>query len=537
MDATPKPPAALVEPGRSALAPLAHPLFRRLWIAQIVSQIGGFMTEVALGWQMATLSSSPLMVSLLVTATSLPFFLLSMPAGALADIVDRRRLLLTAQVAMVFVSATLATFAALGWSSPGVLLGLAAALGTAAAFNGPAWFAIPAEVLPREHLEGGVTLNGVAMNIARVVGPALGGFVVASLGAAVAFGTDAASTSGVIAALLVWKRAHVASVLPAERLASAMKAGLRFARHGAGLRVVLVRVAAFIVCGSVVMGLLPVLARQVAGGAAAYGWLLGSFGLGAVAAAVLLPRIRARYSSDAQVLAGTVIFGAACLGIAFGRTLWALCPLLLCAGTGWICVLSTLSVSSQKVSPPWVRARAIAVFLLVLQGGLAAGSAIWGWLAQRAGIDAAFLGAAAALGVGAIVTLRLRIAPHEQLDLAPTRHWPDPASLPLSELASGPVLVEVEYRVDPAQSDAFLRALAPLERMRRRDGSMQWWILRSTDDPSCWIEVFSAETWAEHLRQHERASADYRAVEDAARAFHLGPEPPRVRHFVAPSRR
>lgn len=535
MDAA-SPPSA-PSPRGSALAPLKHTLFRRLWVAQIVSQIGGFMTEVALGWQMATLSRSPLMVALLVTATSLPFFLLSLPAGALADVVDRRRLLITAQVMMVCVSTVLAVVAALGLATPGVLLVLAAALGTAAAFNGPAWFTIPAEVLPREHLEGGVTLNGVAMNVARVIGPALGGFVVATVGPATAFGVDAASTCGVIGVLLGWRRPPAVSVLPAERLLGAMKAGVRFARHSMALRVVLLRSAAFITCASVVMALLPVLARQGAGGASGYGLLLGSFGLGAVVAAVLLPRLRARRTSDEQLVLGTALFAVAAVGIGLARSLWLLSPLLLCAGMAWIGVLSTLNVAVQRVSPSWVRARSLAVFLLVLQGGLAAGSAVWGTVAERAGTDVAFWAAAAALGLGLLGTSRFRIGPHEQLDITPTRHWPDPVTSPRPELTSGPVLVEVEYRVDPTRVEEFLRALAPLERMRRRDGSIQWWILRNTEDAGCWIEVFSAETWAEHLRQHDRASADYRAVEEAVRAFHLGPEAPRVRHLIAPSRR
>lgn len=530
--------SSAVEPMRAgALAPLEHTLFRRLWIAQIVSQVGGFMTEVALGWQMATLTHSPLMVGLLVTASSLPFFLLSVPAGALADIVDRRRLLIAAQVAMVVASASLAVVAALHLATPFVLLGLAAALGTASALNGPAWFAIPSEVLPKEHLEGGVTLNGVAMNVARVLGPALGGFVVASFGPAPAFATDAASTCGVIGVLLAWKRPRAASVLPAERLVGAMRAGLRFARHSVELRVVLTRAAAFIVCGVVVTALMPVLARRNDGGATGYGWLLGSFGLGAVVAAAFLPRVRARHSSDRQVLAGTALFAAACVGIAFAHRMAFLCPLLLLAGMGWIGVLSTLNVAAQRVSPDWVRARALAVYLLVLQGGLAAGGAIWGAVAERAGTTVAFLAAAAAMVVGALLTIRLRVAPHERLDLTPTRHWPDPGELPASEAESGPVLVEVEYVIDPAQTDAFLRALAPLERMRRRDGSVQWWILRSVEEPDVWIEVFSAETWAAHLRQHERASADHRAVEEAVRKFHVRPEPPTVRHLVSPGRR
>jgi hypothetical protein len=193
-------------------------------------------------------------------------------------------------------------------------------------------------------------------------------------------------------------------------------------------------------------------------------------------------------------------------------------------------------VASQKVSPPWVRARAISVFLLVLQGGLAVGSVIWGSVAERFGIDAAFLAAAAVLAVGALLTFGLRIAPHELLDPSPTGHWPDPALPATPHHDSGPVLVEVEYRVDPGQTEAFLRALAPMERIRRRDGSLQWWVLQNTEDPICWIEVFSAESWVEHLRQHERASADYRDIEEAVRAFHLGPEPPRVRHFLAPPR-
>jgi len=517
----------------SSWSPLAHPLFRWLFIASVVSQIGSFMTDVAQGWLMTTLSASPLLVALLATAESVPFFLLSLPAGAMADVVDRRKLLLVAQTSMAAVSLVLVAATAGGAVTPAILLAFAAAVGVATALNNPAWFALPAELVPKEELAGAVTLTGAGFNVARVVGPALGGLLVATAGPAVVFAIDAVSFVGVIVVLIAWRRERRSTVLPAERLVGAVKAGVRFARHSPALRTVLFHTFGFMFCACIAMAMLPLLARETGGSPIAYGILLGSLGAGAVAGTLVLPRVRAKLSPDALVAIGTLTFAAACAGMAFLRSLWTLAPVFAAGGVGWISVLSTLNLFAQRASPAWVRARALAVFLLVLQAAIAAGSALWGFVGLRWGLPTAYCCAGGGLVLGTLVLSRARLSAVESLDLTPTRHWPDPKVVGAPDPESGPVVVAIEFRIDPARAAEFVDAARRLEAIRRRDGAVEWWLLRDSDDPARYVEMFAVETWAEHLRQHERFSAADREVEDRVIAFHLDAARPVGRHLLA----
>jgi MFS family permease len=491
------------------------------------------MTDVAQGWLMTTLAASPLTVALLTTVESLPIFLLSLPAGAIADIVDRRRLLIGTQAVMAVIACCLVATTAAGLVTPGVLLGLAAAMGIAAAGNNPAWLAVTPEVVPKQDLAAAVTLNSVRFNIARIVGPAIGGIVVGTVGPAFAFGVDALSFLVVVLVLLRWKRTPQVTVLPAERLLASMKAGIRFARHSPPLRRVLVHAFGFISCASIVLTLLPVLARETGGSPSAYGALLGAMGVGAVVATFALPRTRARFSSDVILAAGGMLFAAACAGMALAHTSATLLPLLVVCGFAWMSVLSTLNVAAQTVAPGWVRARALSVYLLVFQAGFTGASAGWGAVATRWGLSTAFLAAGALLVVVTAALARLRISADERLDFTPSRHWPKPKVVGEPDPESGPVLVELEYRIDPARAAEFARAARELERIRRRDGAIEWWLLRDAADPAVYVETFAVETWAEHLRQHERVSAADREVEDRVMAFHTGPGRPASRHLLA----
>src|SRR5213593_481288 len=337
---------------RSTWSPLAHPLFRALWIASTASHIGSYMTDVGQGWLMSSLTPSPLIVSLLLTAESLPFFALGLPAGALADIVDRRRLLVVTQLAMAVVVGMLAVVTLTGIVTPWMLLALAFALGIATALNDPAWHSVVPELLPNEELAAGVTLSGVGVNVARTLGSALGGFVVAAAGPGVVFVLDGLSFLGVIGALLAWRRERYPTVLPAERMFGAIRAGLRFARHSQALRRVLLGTFLFMVCGTGVMALMPVLGRETGRGAVGFGLLLGSLGVGAVTGATLLPRVRSRVAPELLIAAGSLAFAAVAIGAAMLRELFVLCPIMLLGGVAWISVLSTLTVAAQQASPP-----------------------------------------------------------------------------------------------------------------------------------------------------------------------------------------
>jgi MFS family permease len=518
-------------PAGSAWSPLRHSLFRALWIATVASHIGSYMTDVGQGWLMTTLAPSPLFVALMMTAESLPYFLLGLPAGALADIVDRRRLLLVTQTAMAAGTATLAVITLLGLITPWGLLGLAVAVGAATALNDPAWQAVPPEMLPAADLPAGITLNGVGVNIARTIGPAAGGAIVAAFGPGAVFVLDSLSFVGVMIVLLRWKRARAPSILPAERLASAMRIGLRFARYGTGLGRVLVRTFAFMSCGVVILALMPLLAQRTGQGAVALGFLLGSMGVGAVIGAGFLPRIRARLTIDTMIAAHTIVFAAVCAAVAFVESLFLLCPILIVGGFAWIVVVATLNVTAQQASPAWVKARALAVYLVVFQAGIAAGSALWGWVATRANLAGAYACAAIGLLLGLSLS-RYRLAVVEGLDHSPTHHWPDPSVTGDQSPEAGPVMVEIQYRVDTVQAEVFIDAMQPVGRMRRRHGAVQWWLFRDSADPTCFIEIWVNETWADHLREHERVSVEDRGVEQHAFQYTIDRTLPATRHYL-----
>jgi len=492
------------------------------------------MTDVGQGWLMSSLTPSPLVVSLLLTAESLPFFLLGLPAGALADIVDRRRLLLVTQVAMALVVGTLAIATLTGTVTPWILLALSFTLGIATALNDPAWHSVVPELLPGDELAAGVTLNAVGVNVARSLGPALGGFVVALAGPGVVFVLDALSFLGVVAAVFAWRRQRTTSVLPAERMLGAIRAGVRFARNSRPLRRVLLGTLLFMLCGSGVMALMPLLGRATGHGAVGFGLLLGSLGFGAVSGATLLPWVRFRFAPEWRIAAGFLTFAAVALGAATIRDLFLLCPILMVGGVAWIAVLSTLNVAAQQASPPWVRARALAVFLIVFQAAVALGSVVWGVVATRAGLSTAYFGIAGGLALGAALVVRLKLATDEVEDHSPAHHWPDPEVSGQVPLDAGPIMVQVEYVVDPPRADAFRTAMADLGRSRRRDGVVQWWLFQDTADPSRFVETWIEETWAEHLRYHDRVSVAHQAVEQRVTDLTRSGTRRTTRHFIAP---
>jgi MFS family permease len=519
---------------RSTWSPLAHPLYRSLWIASAASHVGSYMTDVGQGWLMSSLTPSPLVVSLLLTAESLPFFLLGLPAGALADIVDRRRLLVVTQVAMAVAVGTLAVVTLTGVVTPGMLLVLAFALGIATALNDPAWHSVIPELLPSEELAAGVTLSGVAINVARTLGPALGGIVVAVAGPGVVFVLDALSFLGVVSVLLRWKRERYPNLLPAERMLGAIRAGLRFARHSRPLRRVLVATFLFMVCGAGVMALMPVLGRDTGHGAVGFGLLLGSLGVGAVTGATLLPRVRSRVAPEVLIAAGSIAFASVGIGAAMLRELFVLCPIMLVGGIAWVSVLSTLTVAAQQASPPWVRARALSVYLIVFQAGTAGGSVLWGLVASRAGLSFAYFGIAGGLLLGATLAVRLRPASDEVVDHTPAHHWPEPVVSGEPSLEAGPIMVQVEYSVDPSCADAFRSGMAEMGRNRRRDGAVQWWLFQDTADPARFVETWIEMTWAEHLRYHDRVSIAHKELEDRVRGLTRNGSTIATRHFIAP---
>ncbi|HLK09823.1 MAG TPA: MFS transporter [Candidatus Binatia bacterium] len=518
----------------SAWGPLRQPLFRAVWLAAVVSNVGTWMHDTSAAWLMTSLSTSPLVVALMQTAMSLPFFLLALPAGALADVVDRRRVLLVTQTWMLVAALALGMLALSGRTTPWSLLGLTFALGLGAAMNAPAWQAITPELVAREDLAPAVALNGVAVNVARAVGPALGGLLVAVISPGGVFLLNAASFVGVIAVLGAWRRAPSEGGAPAERVVGAILAGVRYVRHAAPVRTVLVRSAAFVVSASGVWALLPLVARQGLGlGAVGYGLLLGCLGAGALVGAAALPGLRRRLGVERLLAAATGVFAGASATLGVVRVAPLAGVALLGAGVAWMTTMSSLLVAAQTAVPGWVRARALAVTFLVLQGGLAAGSLLWGTVATHAGVPTALMAAAGGLVLGLAVAPGHRIAGIEALDLTPAARWPLPDAVGVEDLDEGPVLVTVEYRIDPARSAEYARAMRDLARVRRRDGAVEWGLFRDAAEPARYLETFLVDSWAEHLRQHARVTAVDRAVQERAAAFHLGPGRPLVTHLIA----
>jgi MFS family permease len=518
----------------SSWAPLRRPLFRSLWLAAVASNVGTWMQNVGAVWLMTSLTPSPLMVALVQTATSLPVFLLALPAGALADIVDRRRLLIAAQSAMLVASAALGVLTVAGRVTPWTLLGLTFVIGAGSAMNGPAWQAIMPELVPRAELTAAIALNGVAVNVARAVGPALGGLVIAVAGTGPVFLLNAASFVGVIAVLGRWRRVARATTLPPEHVAGAIRAGLRYARHAPALHAVLVRGGLFVFCASALWALLPVVARQrLAVGSTGYGVLLGCLGVGAIAGAAILPRLTAQLSIDAMVAAGTLAFAAVTCALAIATNVVSLCAALVVGGLAWLAVMASLNVAAQTTAAAWVQARALALYLLVFQGGLAAGSTVWGAVAARSGAPVALAAAAGGLAVGLAAIARWRLAPGQTLDLRPSAHIPEPSVVVEPPHEDGPVLVTIEYAIDPARAEEFTRTMREMSRVRRRDGATRWELFFDPAEPGRYLECFLVESWVEHLRQHQRATMADREAWDRTRAFQVGDAPPRASHFVA----
>ncbi|HJP55906.1 MAG TPA: MFS transporter [Gemmatimonadales bacterium] len=523
----------LTPPLQSAWTPLRRPVFRALWLATVASGVGTWMHDTAAAWLMTSLTTSTLMVALMQTATSLPVLFLALPAGALADIVDRRRLLLITQSWMLGAAAVLGLLTVSGAMTPWLLLFLTFNLGLGVALNTPAWQATTPDLVPPSELTEAVALNGIATNIARAIGPAIGGLLVAAIGSGGVFLLNAASFVAVVLVLRAWRKEPRETVLPAERVAGAMRAGVRYLRHAPAVRNVLARCAAFIFGASALWALLPVLARRELGlGAVGYGLLLGCLGVGAIIGGALLGQVRARYSTDRIVGVSTVVYAGATLTLAWVRSVPVLGLTLVICGFAWMSGMSLFNVSTQRTSPDWARARMLSVYVLVYMGGIAIGAALWGTVAAAFGLRSALSAAAAAMLAGLLLTRRFRISAGEGLDLSPSGHWRVPESAAEVHPDAGPVLVTVEYRVPPDHADAFAAAMEEVGELRRRDGGISWGLYRDTSQPDRYIETFVSESWGEHMRQHARATMADRRTEARARAFHTGDTPPVVSHTI-----
>lgn len=517
----------------SSFAPLRQPVFAVLWGATVLGNIGSFMRDVASSWLVTDLSASPTAVALIQTAATLPIFLLAIPAGVLSDILDRRRFLIFVQLVLAAVSGTLLLLSSTGALTVEYLIALTFVGGIGAALMGPTWQSIVPELVPREDLKGAVALNSLGINIARSIGPAAGGLILASFGAAVTYGLDVLSYVFVISALLWWKRPAAGDSVLSESFLGAFRAGLRYTRASKELHRVLMRAAAFFLFASAVWALLPLVARQMLGGSAGfYGVLLGAVGAGAIAGALMMPKLRQRLDADGLVLLASLVSAAVMGALVFAPPQWLAVALLGLLGMGWIMALTTFNSVAQAILPNWVRGRGLAVYLTVFNGAMAAGSLGWGLVAREIGVPGALMASAAGLVVVAWLFHRAKL-PAGEADLQASRHWPEPLVAEPVAHDRGPVMIQIAYRIRPEDRPSFLQAIKRLSQERLRDGAYAWGVMEHSADAEHVMEWFLVESWAEHLRQHHRVSHADADVQSEVLRFHTGPDKPQVHHFLA----
>lgn len=507
-------------------SPFRLKLYRAVWVASLCSNFGSLIQSVGASWMMAGLGASAQMVALVQASTSLPIMLLALWAGAIADNLDRRRVLLAAQSFMLLVSALLAAAAWFGLVTPWLLLIFTFLIGCGTAINGPAWQASVGDMVPRPLLPSAVAYNSMGFNIARSVGPALGGAIVAVAGAASAFLINALSYVGLILVLKRWQPDLPPRKLPRERLGVAMTAGVRYVRLSPQIRTVLARATLFGLAASALQALMPLVARDlIGGGPLVYGTLLGAFGLGAVGGALLSRPLRNHLSTENIVRSASIALASGAAITATGVLPLALLGLA-AAGAGWVLALSTFNVSVQMASPRWVVARAISLYQMAAFGGMAGGSWLFGAVASEHGVAIALLAAAATQLLSAVAGFVLPLPGISDLNMDPRDSWVEPHTAVPVEARSGPIVITVEHRIAEDNIAAFLTVMHERRRIRRRDGARDWALSRDLAEPTLWIERFDFATWLDYVRHNERRTHADTANSEALHALWIaGTEP------------
>ncbi len=522
--------------GSAALAPLQERTFRMLWLAWLAANLTMWMNDVAAAWLMTTLTTSPVMVALVQTASTLPVFLLGLPSGAMADILDRRRYFAATQLWVSVNALVLAGLSLADALTAELLLALTFVNGIGLAMRWPVFAAIVPEVVPKAQLSPAIALNGIAMNLSRIIGPVLAGVLLAASGPAAVFVLNALLAAGATVLILRWKRQAKASTLPGERFVGAMRVGLNFALQSPRLKIILLRAFLFFLQSTALIALLPLVARRLhGGGPATFTVMLACLGLGAIVAALRFPRWRARYTRDQFVRIGTLVQAGLSVVIVYVPELWVALPAMVVVGMAWISVANSLTVSAQVALPDWVRARGMSIYQMALMGGSAAGSLLWGQIASWTNVAAA-VAAAAGFGVLMLVLLRkLTIEGGAEIDFSPVSVASTVEAPVGVEADDGPVMVTIEYLIDPARAHEFGVVMQRTRRARLRQGALSWGLFRDAAHPERVIEYFVDENWLEHQRRLERFSAFDAELRVQRLGFHLGPEAPRVQRYIAQS--
>lgn len=517
-----------------SLQPLRGQVFRGLWLASLCANIGMWMNDVAASWLMTSLTTSPVMVALVQTASTLPVFLLGLPSGALADIVDRRRYFAVTQLWVFAVALTLAALSLSGGLTAGMLLALTFANGIGMAMRWPVFSAIVPEVVPRPQLSAAMALNGISMNLSRVVGPVAAGAILAAMGPPVVFVLNAVLALVSFLLILRWKSVPRESALPGERFLGAMRVGLQHVTQSLRMRRVLLRIFMFFLQSTAFVALLPLIARQVHGaGPGTFTLMLAAIGAGAILGATQFPKWREKFDRDEFVLFGTLGHAAMSLLVIFVPELWVVIPACMVLGTAWLSTANSLTLAAQLALPNWVRARGMAIYQVALMGGAAAGSMLWGQVAGATSVPAAVTAASVLGPVFLFATRRISVEGGADPDFSPATSGPLPQVDIAVDADEGPVMVAVEYQIDPARAEDFHAVMRKTRRARLRQGVLSWGLFRDTAVPGRYIEHFVDENWVEHQRRLERFTAMDAGLREQRLAFHVLPEPPQVRRYVA----
>jgi MFS family permease len=518
----------------SAWAPFRNRRYRALWLAQFAANTGTWAQTVGAQWLMGDLGGGPFEIALVQVAMTLPVFLLVVPAGALGDILDRRRLLLTGQSLMFCGAAGLALVTASGLAMPVTVLEMTAAMAVGQALCLPSFQAIQPELVPIRQIPQAALLNSANANVGRAVGPAVGGLLIAAAGPAAAFAFNAASFVAVLVVLLMWRRSRDHRPLGTEHVLAATKAGARYIRDDPMFAAVLGRSALFMVFASALWALLPAIARGPLGlDADGYGLLLAGLGIGAVFGTLVIVRLRRWFGTGFVVTSFSIAYAVAMVAVGFSTRIEAALALLVIGGMAWVAVQSTFSATAQVLLPGWTRARGLAYFQLVFMGSQAFGALGWGALADLVSLPVAMAVPAVGLVLATAVGAWQLALPDKELDLEPVQYWPEPASVLDPDSNAGPVLVTVEWAVQPGKTAEFVAAMRPVGRSRKRTGATMWGLFRDIGDPAVFVETFVVATWHEHLRQHlERGTVLDQRTEAHARTFLLPGGAPKVRHLL-----
>ncbi len=526
-------PANKPEPGQppSAFSPLGQPVFRMLWATWLTANTCMWMNDVAAAWLMTSLAPSPLWVALVQSASTLPVFLLGLPSGALADILDRRRYFMVTQLWVATTAIALCVTIVMGWINAPLLLALTFANGIGLAMRWPVFAAIVPEIVPRIQLPPALALNGVAMNASRIIGPLLAGALIASAGSEYVFGLNAVLSLGAAFVIMRWKREATVSPLGRERLSSAIRVGLQFVKQSSRLQGVLLRISLFFLHSTALLALLPLVARGLKGGdAGTFTLLLASMGMGAIIAALSMQQVRRMIPHARLLLLGAALQALGTLVVAWAPNVIIAAPAMFVAGMAWITVANTLTVSAQMALPDWVRARGMSIYQMAIMGATAVGAALWGQIATLSNIHWS-MGIAAVTGL-ASMTLVQRYMPANNMeeDLTPSRVLKAPTAD--DPPRQGRIQVNIEYRIDPARADEFRALMQESRRSRMRQGALSWELLHDLYDPGRFVEQITDESWTEHLRRFDRVTADDVSLRDRKLTFHIADAPPLVTRTV-----